>query len=149
MTIKRNIFNYSKRQFSYEANVKRYDLQLVDRLRNNDNLNNSELASAARVITKYNINEETVWKNLEKHSIQASNTADELELRKLISVFVENKRGSAELYHSLRSAYTRTHPEQVTMNTMELPAPMRFYVWLYNQRRHFICLMGALGFKMK
>jgi len=138
-------YNKSLYNFSYQARVKNYDLSVFEKFKTSDNLTISELSNVARVIS-----DPLVLKRLEDSSLPLINQADETDLRKIASAFLSNTT-SENFVEALRNRYKHFHPEKPieTLASKNLGLSMRFYIFLYHQRKYYLAFFRFFGINLK
>ena len=145
----KNIYRHTFKQISYDRRVLNNDLALLERFSNNSDLNISELANVARIINKLNIKDQLVLQRLQEASLPYLKNADELELRKISSAFVNDKI-SEEFAQELKNRYKHFNPEGcMNLTATKGTLSVRFYCWLYKQRRYYLSFFRFFGIVLK
>jgi hypothetical protein len=144
------IYSYSIKRLSYETRVRQYDNSLYDRFRNNEQMNISELSNVARVMNNLKITDQLVLTSLQDAALPLLKNCDETDLRKLTALFVNNTL-SEEFRLGLNNRYKHLYPcgDTEVITPSKLPWTMRFHIWLYDKRCHYLSLFRFLGINLK
>ena len=150
------IASNSKKYFSqsYETQVRNHDLAFFQRFKNNENLTISELSNVARIINKLKITDSFVLKRLEDSALPLLKDADETDLRKISQAFVHSqisKDFEVELSNRFKNFAPKVAKgEEVEVNSkMKFGYTMRFYMFLYHQRKYYLSFFRFFGIILK